>query len=63
MVAKAIGDLPEIKWETADVLEDDPDERLVVYNATGEDKDGNKYSGSAHFIHGEFEEVKDIESI
>lgn len=61
MKTNATNDLPEIEWEMLDVLEYDREERMVVYNATGVDANGNKYSGSAHYYSGEFEDVKDIE--
>lgn len=62
MKTKATNDWPEIEWEiTGEVLEQDVDERMVVYLAIGEDEDGNKYTGSAYHFDGEFSEIKDVE--
>ncbi len=54
---------PQIEWEIGDILETDPEEKMDVFDATREDKDGNKYSGSAYFFCNEFEEIKDVEKL
>ena len=54
---------PEIEWEVGDLMDTDPEERMEVFDAFGEDKDGNKYSGSAYYICGDFEEIDGIEKL
>lgn len=52
----------QIEWTvTNEILEKDIDERLEVFLAEGTDKQGNKYTGLAEFVCGEFEGIKDIE--
>lgn len=54
----------EIEWTvTNEIIESDIDERLEIYKAEGTDKSGNKYLGSALFVCGDFEGVKDIEEV
>ncbi len=61
MKTPATEDFPEIEWEvTREVLERDPEERLVVYLAKGVDDLGNKYAGSAHYTCDELDAIKDI---
>lgn len=62
MITKATAEFPEIQWDwkANDILEIDPEERLIVYNAAGADENGNKYTGTAHFICNEIDEIKDI---
>jgi hypothetical protein len=53
---------PEIEWEiTSEILEHDPDERILVKTAKGLDSFGNKYSGSAYYIGGQFDDIRYIE--
>lgn len=61
MITPANTEFPEIEWEMGDELEYDPEERLRVFSGKGIDKDGNRYSGSIHYVCGVFEEIKDIE--
>lgn len=54
----------DITWEIgSEIIERDPEERLTIYRAEGLDKSGNKYLGSAEFVCGEFEGIKDIEEV
>lgn len=54
----------QIEWTvTNEILEKDIDERLEVFLAEGIDKLENKYTGSALFVCGEFEGIKDIEQL
>lgn len=56
--------LPRIEWEiTAEILEQDPEERFISYNAIGKGDDGKTYSGSAEYVCDELEGIKDIEEI
>jgi len=61
MKTKATNKFPEIDWEIDELLEEDIDERMKVYNAIGIDSEGNEYSGSAYYFCDEFNEIKDIE--
>jgi len=61
MVTKGTKNLPEIKWECYSISNRDPEEREVNYDAKGVDSKGNIYSGTAQFVCGEFEEMKDIQ--
>lgn len=61
MITAASTEFPEIEWEMGEILEEDKDERLLVFNGKGIDKEGNKYSGSIHYVCGDFEEIKDIQ--
>jgi len=63
MKTKATNEFPEIEWEFSDLLDCDIEERMEVFNAEGEDADGNKYSGSAYYICDRFEEIRDIEKL
>ena len=54
---------PQIEWEIGDELDNDPDERMVVFNAAGSDSEGNNYSASAYFFAGIFEQMEDIERL
>ncbi len=63
MKTKATNEFPEIEWEIGDLLDRDIDERMEVFNAEGEDAEGNEYSGSAYYICDRFEEIKDIERL
>ena len=57
-------EFPEIDWiETGEILEQDIDEREVYYLANGTDAAGNKYTGSAHYVCGELEGIRDIEEV
>lgn len=54
----------DITWEIgSEIIEKDAEERLTVYRAEGVDKSGNKYLGSALFVCGEFEGIKNIEEV
>ena len=63
MITPANNEYPAIEWELRDQLENDPEERLIVYNAIGEDKEGKRYTGSIHYVCGEFDKVTDIEQL
>jgi len=54
---------PEITWEIGDELDNDPDERMVVFEAVGYDAEGNNYSASAYFFAGVFEQMEGIEKL
>ncbi len=54
---------PEIVWEIGDSLDYDAEERMETFVANGEDKAGNKYSGSAYFCCSEFLEINGIEKL
>lgn len=55
---------PRIEWDILeDILERDPEERMVVRSALGKGDDGKQYSGSAYFFCGEIDEIKDIQEI
>lgn len=56
-------DLPEITWELGDVIDSDPEERMKVYEASGYDKEGRSYTGSAYFFAGEFEQMEGVEKL
>ena len=55
--------LPLIFWELGDVIDTDPEESMKVYEASGYDKKGRSYIGSAYFFAGEFEQMEDIEKL
>jgi hypothetical protein len=55
--------LPQIEWELGDVIDKDPDERMKVYEAAGNDKEGNLYTGSAYFFAGIFEQMEGVEKL
>ena len=55
--------LPLIFWELGDVIDSDPEESMKVYEASGYDKKGNSYTGSAYFFAGEFEQMEDIKKL
>lgn len=65
MTTKATENFPEIEWEDLkqDLLETDSEEREEIYLTTGMDKEGVLYFGSAVFVCGEFEGIKDIEKV
>jgi hypothetical protein len=54
-----------IQWEIHydNILDEDNDERMVVYYAEGTDEKGNLHEGSAYFFCGELDEIKDIQII
>jgi len=54
---------PEIEWTIGDLMDYDPEERMEVFDAFGEDKDGGKYSASAYYFCGELEIIQDIEKL
>ena len=56
-----IENFPSIDWEIGDLMDTDPEERMEVFEAHGEDKEGNEYSGSAYYFCSDFESIKDIE--
>jgi hypothetical protein len=57
-------EFPEIDWDETDILlEEDIDERLQVWHSVGVDSYGRKYLGSAHYVCGELEGIRDIEKI
>lgn len=52
----------EIEWEiTSELIEEDSEERMEVFRAIGEDKNGKKYEGCAFYICGEFDSVQHID--
>ncbi len=57
--------LPHIKWDIdfKDCVDEDIDERMKVYIATGVDESGQEYVGSAYFFADELEGIRDIERI
>ena len=59
----AYDDLPEITWELGDVIDSDPEERMKVYEASGYDKEGRSFTGSAYFFAGEFEQMEGVEKL
>jgi hypothetical protein len=61
MTTPATTEFPEIEWEMGDELEYDPEERMRIFNGSGIDKSGQKYSGSIYYVCGCFEEIKDIQ--
>lgn len=65
MTTKATENFPEIEWEDLkqDLLSTDSEEREEIYLTTGMDKEGVLYFGSAVFVCGEFEGIKDIEKV
>jgi hypothetical protein len=64
MITKATDKFPEIDWEVInDLLEHDPEERMDVFTAEGESKDGRKFQGSAYYFCDILDEIKDIEEI
>jgi len=65
MTTKATANFPEIEWEylKQDLLAIDSEEREEIYLTTGMDKEGVLYFGSAVFVCGEFEGIKDIEKV
>jgi hypothetical protein len=65
MTTKATEDFPEIEWEDLkqDLLCSDVEEREEIYLTTGMDKEGVLYFGSAVFVCGEFEGIKDIDKV
>lgn len=65
MTTKSTADFPEIEWEDLkqDLLSTDSEEREEIYLTTGMDKEGVLYFGSAVFVCGEFEGIKDIEKV
>jgi len=65
MITKATEDFPEIEWEDLkkDLLYSDAEEREEIYLTTGIDKEGVLYFGSAVFVCGEFEGIKDIDKV
>jgi len=60
MTTKATEDFPEIEWDIKELLEKDVDERSETYAVVGEDFGGNRYEGTAYYVCGELEEVKEI---
>ena len=52
-----------IQWEIHydNILDQDVDERMIVYYADGADEEGNLHEGSAYFFCGELDEIKDIQ--
>ena len=65
MTTKPTENFPEIEWEDLkqDLLSTDSEEREEIYLTTGMDKEGVLYFGSAVFVCGEFEGIKDIEKV
>ncbi|MEN6569035.1 MAG: hypothetical protein ABFC18_03380 [Rikenellaceae bacterium] len=63
IITSATSDYPEIQWELGSVLETDIEERMVVREAAGCDKEGNNYSASAYFYAGEFEQMEGVEKL
>jgi len=65
MKTKATDKLPEIEWEVdhLDRIYSDIDERMEVFIAEGESKDGRKWQGSAYYFSDMFENIQDIEEI
>jgi hypothetical protein len=64
MKTKATDKFPEIDWEmTNDLLEHDSEERMDVFTAEGESKDGRKFQGSAYYFCDTLYEIIDIEEI
>jgi len=65
MTTKSTSVFPEIEWEDLkkDLLAIDSEEREEIYLTTGIDKEGVLYFGSAVFVCGEFEGIKDIEKV
>lgn len=63
MTTSATTEFPEIEWEMGELLDEDKDERLLVFKGIGIDKEGKKYIGSIYYTHGVFDEIKDIELI
>jgi hypothetical protein len=65
MTTAANKDHPEIIWGDlkTELLDKDPEEREENYVAEGHDIFGNEYAGTAQFICGELEAIKDIEII
>jgi len=62
MKTKATDKYPEIEWEITDeLLEKDFDERMEVWTAEGESKDGRQWLGTAYYFCDIFEEITDIE--
>jgi hypothetical protein len=54
---------PQIEWELGDVIENDPEERMKVYEAAGCDASGGNYLGSAYFFAGVFEQMEGVEKL
>lgn len=54
-----------IDWydKKVELLERDPEERYAAFIANGEDEQGDKYQGTAHFYADELHEITDIEPI
>lgn len=65
MTTQATENFPEIEWDDLkqDLLATDSEEREEIYLTTGTDKEGVLYFGSAVFVCGEFEGIKDIEKV
>lgn len=65
MTTQATENFPEIEWDDLkqDLLATDSEEREEIYLTTGMDKEGVLYFGSAVFVCGEFEGIKDIEKV
>lgn len=61
---KALEGFPEIEWETdGEIVDNDPEERMVVRAAEGFDANGKHYMGIAYFYCDECESIKDIEAL
>ena len=65
MKTPATDKLPEIEWDIdhLDLLEKDIDERMEVWTAEGESKDGRYWQGSAYYFCDELEVIKDIDEV
>lgn len=55
----------QIEWyeKRVELLQKDPEERMEVYLAYGQDEKGRRYAGNAYFFCDEFEGVDEIELI
>ncbi len=59
MITKAKDDIPEIEWDRGELI--DRHDQLTEFGALGISDDGRIWIGTWIEIHGEFEEITNIE--